>query len=109
MFFFCKHIAPSPSLEERIQADSAEAAAQEFHFQNLTGVPIKCQDGSIAYYSVVGVSGQEFISRIFRKGIGRRGGIKVRENTIEDVAKKLGVGVEILSDDGWLLEEDTWK
>jgi hypothetical protein len=109
MLFFCKHIAPNPSLEVKVHADSFEDAAQEFHLKNLTGAPIKCQDGSTAYYSIVDVSGQRFISRIFYKGIGRRGGVKVKENTIMDVAKALGVSVEILLEEDWLLEDDTWK
>lgn len=110
MLFSCKHIAPNPSYEVKIHADSPAAAAQEFHLHNLTGATIKCQDGSIAYYSIVEVNGESFISRIFYMGIERRGGIKVKkENTIEDVAKALGVSVEMLSEDGWLLEEDTWR
>ena len=108
--FSCKHVAPTKSFVIKIEAASKEEAAQEFHFNNLSGSTLKCSDGSMAYYSIIDVDGDQFISRIFHRSIGRRGGIRiVAERTIQDVAKELGVDVGKLSEDGWLFEEDTWR
>jgi hypothetical protein len=89
-----------------IEADSPEAAAQEYHSRALVSpyfppragykgyrYRVEEEDGRVHFihFALVEVEGNEpLVSRIFAHGIWRKGGVKSRNPTLQEIADKLG-------------------
>lgn len=97
----------------RITAASPEEAVSEYHYnQEPEGFVVKMEDhgGPLERLHLIRaeVEGHGyFVSRIFKTGIFRRGGIKLPGKSLESIAAALEWErpVEELIAEGWLLEE----
>lgn len=98
-------------IEREVVADDIVAAIQDFHLSvSFYTHNIHLDDGTAVCYAIIGVDGYgDFISRVYRKGIGRNGGIKPKQKTLSEIADILGVNPQELEDEGWIGESDEWK
>jgi hypothetical protein len=105
--YLCKRVQPNPSEVSSVFADNPEDAANTFFFKNGGGYSLRLEN-EVVSFAVVAVEGAgEFLARRFASGIFRKGGIKhpCACESLEEAAKKLGVDVKELGDDGWIGEE----
>src|SRR6478609_11031311 len=104
MKFKVRSVKPSISRWFEIEAENYIDAAQEVHqayvpniasnnsVQNthINSVVYNKDGGERVYFSLIEVEGYgEFVSRIYYKGIRRKGKMSVKENTLENIAKVL--------------------
>jgi len=114
MSFNCRAVKPEETLWQSVDGTSPEAAAGEYqeHY-DPPFVGWKLEDGGRIRFTVVEVEGHgEFVTRQFRNGIYRRGGVKRGPApTLEEVARKLGwthAPAELI-EAGWKGEETEWR
>lgn len=121
--YSCRVIAPTVSGRFDIGTDSPEKAAMEFFHMDCDTLPrirhrIEYPDGTVEYVLLCRVEvletgtdkRMEFVARVFKSGIWRRGGVHLPEPTIEEIAKMLrwnGEPEELLAS-GWD-EEESWE
>jgi hypothetical protein len=95
-----------------MSAQTAEEAANEFHFKHKKGFRMRTGE-DVGTYAIVEVQGYgEFIARCFYRGVGRKGGIRPvnMASSVDDLAKRLGVPPDALSDvDNTWLHEESWE
>lgn len=97
-----------------VSAASPQEAAHSFHWTHPGAPDVVIQhNGESVHFVLVEVAEQgTWVSRIYRAGITRRGGVARKQRwTIQDVAAKLGWKrpAEDLLLAGWELEEDSWQ
>lgn len=118
MKFRCRTKIPAETLWVEIAADDPEQAAMEYFFQHdlVRIVHVRTIEGKreSVLFALVEVEGHgEWIARVFRRDLWRKGGVKLRRQTItiEDVARQLGWtgDPEELLSSGWPYEDQEWK
>lgn len=112
MKFECRTILPKESEWYEIEAKSAEQAANDFHekwFSSLQSLCIEHEGADVCFARVEVEGSESMISRIYKYGIRRRGGVKPASSprTIEDIARRLEWADDpsALLAPGWELEE----
>jgi hypothetical protein len=123
MTFKCRFTVPRESAWQAVEGATPEEAANEFHYRrDLDGIVLYLSDagepwrpGDSVSLALVEVEGHEpWMSRIFRSGLVRRGGIKLRDRTFDQklagVAKQLGWTGDPreLIAPGWEGENESW-
>lgn len=114
MIYRCRILIPEETIWYEIESDSPELAANEYH-TNISptyslSLPYTDSDNRrcTVNFALVEVEGYEtLISRWYRYGIWRKGGIKPRnfyKDRIKEIAEKLG-----WNDDPMLLLEPGWN
>lgn len=118
--FRCRVTLPKESGWSEIEADTPEEAANSYHCRDLHALPGATYidlDGEgkrrqIVIFARVEVEGHgSWVSRMYKSGIYRKGGVQVRPNpTLEAIAKAVGYESDpktLL--DPWDFEEKEWK
>lgn len=77
-------------------------AINDFHLDHISS-GIKYKDWN---YAVIEACGSKFLSRVSISGIGRKGGVKPREFTLDEVCDILQIGARDILDDNWIGGED---
>lgn len=118
--YVCRFVVPNTGKAETIEAESPEAAGMTFHYnQDSVGLRYKHKlpggfdRHEYVFFALVAVANQggsedEFVSRVFRSGLWRRGGIPTHPDpTLVEIAVKLGWKDEPneLLGEGWAEEE----
>lgn len=115
--FRVRMLKPEPTRWQDIEADTAADAAMELHERmgrtsSIVYVPDHNKPGSVIWFALVEVEGcGEVVSRLYRSGIVRRGGVKTRPPvTLSDVAKAIGWShsLDDLVSAGWDGEREEW-
>lgn len=123
MIFKCRFNVPFIGQWKEVEAESPEAAANSFHYGlDLDGIRLPLRDaggewrpGDSVSLAVVEVEGHEpVISRVFKAGIVRRGGVKPKgpsfDQRLAEVAALLGWTKDPreLIAPGWEGENEKW-
>lgn len=120
MRYKCRTTKPAESKWYEIEAASPEQAANDYHTRDLhclasASWEMKNDDGGKYYimFALVEVEGHgEWVSRVYKYGIYRKGGVKrpdyrTHEQKLKDLATAIGWEKDpaILIEDGWEGEE----
>jgi len=111
MIFKFRYVKPDLSEWLEYEGTSEVDAIQSHQLQWRTGYRVKLDVGHFVYFALVeGASGEKFISRVFKHGLERRGGVRYRQDQYpwgyEEAAEALGVEEsELRSEDGWEQDE----
>lgn len=113
--FRCRTVLPKLSNWYVGEAPTPEEAANAFHAENVSLLPSCCythteaDGGKICiYFARIEVEGHEtLVSRVYRYGLWRKGGVKLSTPTLADIAKKLEYkgDPKTLIESGWEFEE----
>lgn len=117
MTFRARIIKPRATEWLNFGVDTPEDAAQALHDRNgrscsAVYVPDADMPASEVWFALVEVEGHgEFVSRIYRNGIGRRGGVRRKAPaTLADIAREVGWTkdpAELVAL-GWYGEQEEW-
>lgn len=85
-------------------------AIQSHHMKNPVGLRWFDEENSqtVVFTKFDVLDHGQFLSRVFRTGIGRKGGVK-RRLSLAEIARRLNVSVDDLSDEGWEGESQDWE
>lgn len=112
MIFRCRTTIPTMFKWVGVEAESPEQAASDYHFAHDEGSIrhiVEDADGRhVVLFARIEVEGYgTLISRVYSYGIWRKGGVKVGQPSLADIARKLEYmdDPQTLLEPGWKCEE----
>lgn len=115
--FKVRLLKPAPTQWLTIDAESTADAVMKLHERmgrtsSIVYTPDHERPGAVIWFALAEVAGHgEVVSRLYWRGIARRGGVRVRPpTTLADVATALGWphATDDLVAPGWEGEDDKW-